>query len=608
MIYKALMVFTITLKCMIANAQEAERSIISISSKEEEKDSLPADSMFVDWYATPTPTTPLPSFEEMTEIFWQGDATSGMTDYSEVNSFEIAEPQFAWVNITGLTSLPVSKTDQRDVWIEVYDGAGNYFRKRALLKAQGSWSLKFPKRNFSCQFCENDWSASTTPDIRIGNWVKQDEFHFKAFYTDFCRGIGEIGYKLFHCIVADRPTYWERGGYMVPSKRARCFPDGFPCAVYIEGTFQGVYAWQLKKSRKNMNIEKSEALHIHLDGNLNNSTLFHGNIGWSQFEIRHPKDNYVTDKTREAIIQLSRYNSRLTAFEKSGTDSLSIKRVFEEMFDITSLLDYDVFYQFVCNGDGSLKNWQWFTYDGKKWMVAPYDLDQTFGLNLYGVVRPAIWNHAPLTEGPFYWVEHYYHKELRDRYVELRKNSVLSEMNILSIIDDWFERVPEKMYEQEKARWPDSPCYGPAICNNGWQPYPDWTLYTTTPNYSSATTYHAGDVCKLEGRLWQTTKSVSGVRPYIRNSQLDSLQRLGNWVKDRLAYLDGQYALHDIPSIIKSPGYLASKGTEQISYYTLSGIPINSPSKGGFYIKIVRYKNGQTQKSKVFLKKEWFHK
>lgn len=576
--------------------------ILPLPLMAEETDSVPADTMFVDWYVTPTPTPSLPSFEAMTDIFRQGDASSGLVDFSEADLIEIAEPQFAWVNITGLTTIPTSKANIREVWLEVYDGATNYFKKRALLKAQGSWSLKFPKRNFSCQFCNDDWTATSTPDIRIGNWVKQDAFHFKAFYTDFFRGIGEIGYKLFNCIVDDRPPYWERGGYAVSSKRARCFPDGFPCAVYIDGTFYGVYAWQLKKSRKNMNMEKTEALHIHLDGNLNNSSLFHDYVRWSDFEVRQPKDPYLTDATREAIIQLSRYDAELTALERSGADSLTIKHAFEERFDIASLLDYDVFYIFTCNVDGSLKNWQWFTYDGHKWMVTPYDLDQTFGLNLYGVVRPAIWNHSPLTEGPFYWVEHFYQEELRQRYAELRRNGVFSETNILAIINDWYYRVPETMYEQEKARWPDSPCYGHAICNTGWQTFPDWTQYGTAPDYSATKTYHASDVCKLEGRLWQATQTVSGVRPYIRNSQPDSLQRLENWVRDRLAYLDRQYALQDIPNIISSPSYPDTDEIVQINYYTLSGIPTVNPSKGGFYIKMVRYRNGRIEKSKVFMK------
>ncbi|MBR1667287.1 MAG: CotH kinase family protein [Bacteroidaceae bacterium] len=563
---------TAFLYCMLLMAPIALRA--------EEVDSLLADTMYVDWYVSPVPTIPLPSFDEMVEVLRQGDASSNVVDYSEAENIEIAEPWFAWVNIKGLTSFPMSKTDIRQVWVEVHDGHGGYFRKRALLKGQGGWSLKFPKRNFSCQFCDDDWTGTTTPDIRIGDWVKQDAFHFKAFYTDFCRGIGEIGYKLFRSIVADRPPYWERGGYTKASKRARCFPDGFPCAVYVDGAFQGLYAWQLKKSRKNMNMEKTNELHIHLDGNLNNSTLFRGYVGWSQFDIQHPKAPFVTDNTKAAILQLSRYHAELEALEKSGADSLSIKRAFEQRFDIASLLDYDVFYQFVCNCDGSLKNWQWFTYDGRKWLVAPYDLDQTFGLNLYGVVRPAVWEHSPLIEGPFYWVENYYQKELRQRYAELRANGALSAANILPIVDDWYSRVSEAMYEQEKIRWPDSPCYGSAICNAGWKPCPDWAQYKTTPDYSATAKYKAGDVCKLEGRLWEATLSVTGVRPYQRNSQLDSLQRLEQWVTERIAYLDEEYRLHGIPQQIQPTRH---PKTNEV-YYNLQGLPVNRPQRG-IYIK-----------------------
>ena len=556
--------------------------LVGISLRASEADSLQTDTMYVDWYITPDitgETDKLPTFGDMVEKYGQ-DATSGLEDFSEETSIEIDEPWLALVNISGLTDLPANKTDVRQVWVEVYDGHNHYFRKRAIVKAQGSWSLKFPKRNFACQFCEDDWTGTNTTDIRIGEWVKQDEFHFKAFYTDFSRGIGEVGYKLFRQMVADRAPYWERGGYFVNSKRARCLPDGFPCIVYIEGKFHGLYAWQLKKSRKNMNMAKTEELHIHLDGNLNNTTLFRGSVAWGQFDIRHPKDTYCTDRTKEAILQLSQYHAELSALEASGTDSVGMRHALEERFDIASLLDYDVFYQFVCNCDGSLKNWQWFTYDGRKWMVVPYDLDQTFGVNLYGVVRPAVWDHDPLTEGPFYWVERYYKSDLRQRYDELRRNGVLTTDNILPLMQNWCERIGEEIYHQERTRWPDSPCYGEAICNTGWKPSTEWSLYKGTLNYNASTKYLAGDKCKLEGRLWEAVQEVSGVRPYLRNSQLDSLQRWEQWVTDRLLYLDEQYHLNDNPQQVTS----TLQNIRITAYYNLMGQPVLRPRKG-IYIR-----------------------
>lgn len=539
---------------------------------EQEADTLTVDTMHVEWYQSPRrkQAAHFPTFSEATAHL------PIQTDYSDASAFELDEPRFAYVNILGITRLPLNKSTQQQVWVEVHDGAGNYFKKRAIIKGQGGYSLKYPKRNFACQFCEADWSEDTTPDIRIGRWVKQDAFHFKAFYTDFSRGIGEIAYKLFDHIVSDRAPYWIRGGYYQSSKRARCYPDAFPCAVYLNGQLYGIYAWQLKKHRKNMNMEKTDENHIHLDGNLNDANLFRGKVRWTLFEVRNPKQLYTmqgkdydgnnpqelidTSSTyysadpaqasamqrsahvKASVLRLSNIHSQLSALVYQGADTATLKTAFEQYFDIESLIDYNVFHDFICNGDGSLKNWQWFTYDGQRWMVTPYDLDQTFGINLYGVVRPAAHRHAPLTEGPFYWIDKYYQRQLRQRYIQLRQNGTLTAETILPIIQDWVSRVGETRYSQERQLWPDSPCYGDPICNEGWEVYPHWEYYDTAPAYNKAATYHVGDICKLEGRLWQTTQTITRVNPYIRNSQIDTLARLQGWVTDRIAYLDKQYS------------------------------------------------------------------
>ena len=92
---------------------------------------------------------------------------------------------------------------------------------------------------------------------------------------------------------------------------------------------------------------------------------------------------------KEAVVRLSQYHAELAAMEASGAGEDAIRQRFEECYDLQSLLDYVVFFYFTANGDGSLKNWQWFTYDGVKWMVTPYDMDQCLGLGLYGQVRPS---------------------------------------------------------------------------------------------------------------------------------------------------------------------------------------------------------------------------
>ena len=552
-----------------------------------------------------------------------------VVDLSESGDIRFDEPRLAYANLTGISNLPRSKHIIEHAWLEVYDGAGHRFRKRILIHGQGGYSLRYPKNNASFTFCEDDWKGNLTTDIRFGNWVKQDGFHLKAFYTDFCRGIGEIGYKVFARMVEDRVPYWERGGYMDRS-RARCFPDGFPCILYLNGKFLGVYAWQLKKSRKNMNMKKHEADHIHLDGNLRDTYLFHGYINWKQFEVRNPKDLYTASgclydgnypeelmgeqssqynlegdsadvrqakqrsaQVKAAIQRLSSYHNELVSLRRVGASVEEVKARFEECFDLESLIDYAVFFYYTANGDGSLKNWQWFTYDGKKWLVTPYDLDQCFGLGLYGQIRPSYFPLEALTSGPFYWLNAYYQEDIRQRWHQLRQNGVLTGESLVSIAYDWYTRVGDDFYQLERQRWPNSPCYCEVICNANWKPYDNWENYFSIPDYSPNVTYVNGDVVKLEGRLWMATDSTTSVKPFARNATPDSIQRLETWIPERIAFLDTVFGYESDKGTGIRRRASDDEGTEVVAFYTLSGIRVERPSQG---VYIFRYRNGSMRK------------
>lgn len=566
---------------------------------------------------------------EFEQMLAERHLKTGVRDVSKEDKITIPEPRFAYVNLTGFTFMPANKQTDLKGWMEVYDGRGTYFKKPVVISAQGNYSLKFPKKNFVCDFCDETWNEEEGADFKIGNWVKQSSFHFKAFYTDFLRGIGEVGYKVYAGVVADRRPYWERGGYSEESK-GRCFPDGFPCAVYLNGNFYGLFAWQLKKSRKNMNMKDNVAEHIHLDGTLENQTVFRGTIRWSSFEVRNPKGLYdkngnkyngdsptelidenskyyqeetdnpditaakeMTSKVKKQIVAMSKYWSELNNMEKQGASTEEMRAEIEKRYEIESMLDYCVFFYFSANGDGSLKNWQWFTYDGKKWMVTPYDLDQTFGINLYAVVRPPTMGLDYLVSGPFYWISRYYQNDLRKRYGELRDRGVFNIEYVCGIIDDWYGRVGEDFYDLEKAKWPQSPCYREAECNYGWEVYNEWANYSDTENFDATRTYLQGDVVKLEGRLWRATSMVHGVRPYKVNANIDTIERLKNWVPGRLAFLDEYYDYDPNHASGIAEQEIANSTRRLTGIYTTSGIQVDVPTHG---VYIYLYSDGTTQK------------
>lgn len=428
-------------------------------------------------------------------------------DLSSNGQIVLDKPKCAFINID-IVSLPTQKGYKKNAVIEMYDGNGNYMQLPITIDVQGNSSTQFVKKNFSIDFFMNE-ERTEKPKITIGEWVAQDGFHLKAYYLDFFRGTANIAYQLFDDIVADHENYQERAG-LANVTAARCYPDAFPCIVYKQGEFYGLYSFQLKKHYNNMNMSKSQAENIHLDGELSDKTFFKGSIDWTLFEVRNPKTLYsfqrgwyntvtikeydgdnpsellstntrgydatneghvLTAKTKEYITKLSKYCSELDNLISKKTGNEQMRQEIEKRFDVKGMIDYMLHAIVVNNYDGFRKNWQWFTYDGSKWFVAPYDLDGTFGnywdgSQLMDADKVCVEdvNYQEFTKfgmfdrKPFTYMETYFRTELLERYKLLRGNGVLTKENILTKLNAWRDSFGEEFYEKEWEKWPDSPC------------------------------------------------------------------------------------------------------------------------------------------------------
>ena len=106
------------------------------------------------------------------------------------------------------------------------------------------------------------------------------------------------------------------------------------------------------------------------------------------------------------------------------------------------------------------------------------------GNTLYGFPRPATHTLSRIDTGPFPFINRHYQRDEARRYAVLREKGVFDSELIHSIILDWYERVGTQVYAMEVDRWPESPCYCPPICNQGWKVCDDWSVYNTTPAFS----------------------------------------------------------------------------------------------------------------------------
>lgn len=406
-----------------------------------------------------------------------GITYDGIKDWSSESAIAFAEPNYAYANIT-CESFPTTKNDDLHAYIDLYDNNGNFFRKKILLNLQGDSQIK---NNLSISFCEDEWVGDLTPSISFGDWVAQDEFHLKGFYNDGFRGTSEIAYQFYSNV----------------TERDNCYPQAFPLSLYFNGNYYGIMAWQLKKHRDNMGLEKKVAENVWLDGTLNDKQLFKGTINWTKFEVRNPKDLYNMDGTdydgdnpqeiidetspaytgktkmvrcataKKYIKNLSNYCSELQALEDGKASEETMRAEIQSRFDVTEIINYKVFSLVTSNYDGFSKNWQWFTKDGVKWTVAPYDCNLTFGYNEDGT---SLWEAEQSSKkynfmmqntdsvGPMLWIRKYFWEDVKSRYAQLRESGVISTASIMDLVNNWYQRIGEENYAAEWAKWPESPC------------------------------------------------------------------------------------------------------------------------------------------------------
>ena len=221
-----------------------------------------------------------------------------LTDWSDASNIAIPIPRCAKINVTNISSMPNTKTTNARAIVQFWDMQGNTFTKTATLNAQGQHSMGDPKKNISIDLHDHNWDGDFS--IKFGDWVPQSSFHLKSYWLDWSRVVCPVNYDVIEQVDKSRGILkdrtWKRA-LMTSSVTensdldlrmdtgAKCHPMGFPCIIYLNSEFYGIFIWQLKKHRDNYHMEKDNPNHIHVEG-LN---LSKGNSSWALNEIRNPK-------------------------------------------------------------------------------------------------------------------------------------------------------------------------------------------------------------------------------------------------------------------------------------------------------------------------------
>lgn len=496
-----------------------------------------------------------------------GFDTKGKTDWSDWynnhdSALELPIPAKAVINITGVNQMPSKKLVNDKAYIEFFDFEGNYFKIKAYLNAQGASTMHDPMKSCAIDLFSDDWGGNEF-EIKFGDWVAQDGFHLKAFYKDSLKSIQPICYEIgeqitsflnvrsnrFH-ISSDNILIGGTGDMDNDVSQAKCMPSQFPCEVYLNGEYYGLFIWSLKKNRKNYSMNKKDYTSILIDnvGGMFNEDSFN----WIKAEIRNPKklicvdgEEYDADTHMGELIGTDTVAGQQYTFSKlnaatTGTDTFKVtsvdynaankdmvntaktkaiieacqayksevnsastneekKKIIEKSFDVNNLLAYIIFCELTYNQDGWYNNAQITIYD-KKVGYNIYDCDSCLGKAWNGI----LWTSSLSREifdsnstNPLFVIKSLYAEEVGTMYKTLRDNGIITKENLNKIVDDWFDRLGTDALKRSVTKWNNSPSYRkPTNLDEHWEPYIPLSKseLESINSYNAETNYSVGTI------------------------------------------------------------------------------------------------------------------
>lgn len=365
----------------------------------------------------------------------------------------------------------VSKTDEFFAYIKI--------------KCQGTSSMSYPKKNFTVKLY-SDEAREAKFDKLFKDWkYGESKFVLKANYIDHSHARNIVSARLWNEVVASRSNYASLPEELKTSPKHGAI-DGFPIKVYTNGTYQGIYTWNIGKDAWMWNMDEENPNHVLLCAETNTNGTYAENACnfralWNGVD---GSDWSVEVGTNSTSVKNS-LNALIACIK--DMDDETFKSTIENYLDIQSAIDYYIHQYIICGLDGLAKNMLLGSYDLVKWYCGAYDMDSTFGLWWDGSSFVSTSYACPeeyQEQFSLLWerIEKVFVNELKERYSELRQ-SVYSISNMFTHFERFMDVIGSDLYEE------------------------DLNIYTGIPSGS--------------------TNNIKQIRDYIR---------------DRLAYCDNEFA------------------------------------------------------------------
>ena len=349
-------------------------------------------------------------------------------------------------------------TTKEDVLAQIqYVSQTDTFHAYVKIKCQGTSSMNYDKKNFTVKLYADEERVTPMP-MRFRDWdVLADKFCLKANYIDHTHARNIICANLWDQVVSSRDDYASLPVELRMSPRNGAV-DGFPIKVYTNGTYQGLYTWNIPKDAWTWNMDEENKNHILLCAETNTDGVFSENACnfralWSGTD----GEDWSVEVGENSEAVKTSLNSLITCV--MDTDDETFKETIGNYLDVQSAIDYYLHQYVICGIDGLAKNMLLATYDGTKWFCGAYDMDSTLGLTPQGATGAVLATQACPEEYQeqfsLLWqrMVNAYHEDMKTRYAQLRK-TVYSYANMVSLFERFMDKIGQELYQEDTTLYP----------------------------------------------------------------------------------------------------------------------------------------------------------
>lgn len=310
----------------------------------------------------------------------------------------------------------------------------------ATLKLQGHSTLAYDKTNFTLKLYR-DSDRTEKHKLQLLHWAPEHRYILKANYTDpsQCRNL--VCADIWGDMVAlrdrvpDLLTGLANGGAV----------DGFPVALYINGSFRGLYTWNLHKDEDlfDMKDGSPQAMMIvnHTDRDeafFRSDAAFREDTPWEVEYCGTEDDAWA----RQHLQDLLRF--------VQTADDARFRAELHTLLDIDSAVDYLIAMYALGLTEHAAKDLL-LVCDGPDapWICSLYDMEEAFDPAALPTVTDGAWDSGT---GSLLWDRflNAFYPELCQRYVKLRQ-TVLDPDALCSRVETFLRAIPTALYQADAA-------------------------------------------------------------------------------------------------------------------------------------------------------------